>query len=59
LVKLRTDFGISDEEIETINERVKAEVEEAVKFADESPFPEDGELYKDVYVQQDYPFITD
>ena len=56
---MKTDFGISDKEIETISERVKTEVEESVKFADESPFPDDNELYKDVYVQQDYPFITD
>ena len=59
LVKLKADFGISDKEIETISERVKTEVDEAVNFADESPFPDDNELYKDVYVQQDYPFITD
>ena len=31
LAKLKNEFGISDEEIETINERVKAEVEEASK----------------------------
>jgi len=34
-------------------------VEAAVKFAEESPFPDDSEVYKDVYAQQDYPFITD
>jgi pyruvate dehydrogenase E1 component alpha subunit len=56
---LKEEFGVSDKEIDAISERVKAEVEEAVKFADESPFPDDNELYKDVYVQQDYPFITD
>ena len=38
---------------------IRWESDEAVKFADESPFPDDNELYKDVYVQQDYPFITD
>jgi pyruvate dehydrogenase E1 component alpha subunit len=59
LIKLKTNFGISDEEIETINARVKAEVEEAVKFADESPFPNDDEMYKDVYTEADYPFIMD
>ena len=35
LAKLKNDFGVSDDEIEAINERVKAEVEESVKFADE------------------------
>ncbi|HWH63993.1 MAG TPA: pyruvate dehydrogenase (acetyl-transferring) E1 component subunit alpha, partial [Ginsengibacter sp.] len=31
LAKLKNDFGVSDDEIEAINERVKAEVEESVK----------------------------
>jgi pyruvate dehydrogenase E1 component alpha subunit len=34
-------------------------VEESVKFAEESPWPDDSELLKDVYKQEDYPFITD
>jgi pyruvate dehydrogenase E1 component alpha subunit len=38
---------------------VRLEVEESVKFAEESPWPSDDELLKDVYVQQDYPFIVD
>ena len=57
--KLKEDFKISDENIEEIHDRVKAEVEESVKFAEESPLPDDDELYKDVYAQQDYPFIMD
>jgi pyruvate dehydrogenase E1 component alpha subunit len=59
LTKLKNNFGISDEEIEKINERVKTEVAESVKFADESPYPDDDEILKDVYAQQDYPFIMD
>jgi pyruvate dehydrogenase E1 component alpha subunit len=46
-------------DIEVIDERVRAEVEECVRFAEESPWPSDDELLKDVYVQQDYPFIMD
>jgi pyruvate dehydrogenase E1 component subunit alpha len=49
----------TEAEIEAINERVKAEVEECVTFAEESPWPADDELLKDVYVQEDYPFIVD
>jgi len=59
LEKLKNDFGVSEEEIEAINERVKAEVEESVKFAEESPLPSDDEMYKDVYAEDDYPFIMD
>lgn len=43
---------------EEIDTKIKALVEESVKFAEDSPYPEPGELYKDVYIQQDYPFIT-
>jgi pyruvate dehydrogenase E1 component alpha subunit len=34
-------------------------VEDSVTFAEESPFPDPSELYNDVYVQKDYPFIRD
>lgn len=49
----------SDEELEAIQERVKVEVDECVKFSEESPFPDASELYEDVYSQADYPFIND
>ncbi|MBN8787776.1 MAG: pyruvate dehydrogenase (acetyl-transferring) E1 component subunit alpha [Terrimonas sp.] len=57
--KLVNDFKVPESEIEVINDRVKAEVDESVKFAEESPWPSDDELLKDVYIQQDYPFIVD
>lgn len=49
----------SPEEIGAIDEKVKKEVDDCVKFAEESPWPNDDELYKDIYVQEDYPFIKD
>lgn len=49
----------SDEELEAIQTRVKEEVDECIKFSEESPFPEGKELYEDVYTQKDYPFITE
>ena len=49
----------TDQEIEAINARVEEEVEESVKFAEESPLPSDDELYKDVYAEEGYPFIVD
>jgi pyruvate dehydrogenase E1 component alpha subunit len=57
--KLLNDYQVSQEEIDAINERVRVEVEESVKFAEESPWPDDNELLKDVYIQQDYPFLQD
>ncbi len=59
LHKLKDDYKIAEKDIEVINERVKAQVEEAVQFAEESPWPDDSEVYKDVYIQEDYPFIKD
>ena len=41
------------EELDQIETEVAALMEEAVKFADESPLPEPLELYEDVYVN--YP----
>ncbi|WP_129020344.1 pyruvate dehydrogenase (acetyl-transferring) E1 component subunit alpha [Edaphocola flava] len=49
----------TEEEIEAINEKVKKEVDECVKFAEESPWPDISELYNHIYVQEDYPFIKD
>jgi len=49
----------SQEEIDAINKRVDAIVEESVKFAEESPWPGDDEVLKDIYVDANYPFITD
>lgn len=49
----------SEEEIKQIKSRVKKEIEEAVKFAEESPYPDPSALYEDNYVQEDYPFIRD
>lgn len=57
--KLLEVFGVKEEEIEAINERVRLEVEECVRFAEESPYPEADELLKDVYVDENYPFIVD
>ncbi|MDI3319069.1 pyruvate dehydrogenase (acetyl-transferring) E1 component subunit alpha [Pinibacter soli] len=49
----------TQEEIDEINKRVTDQVTEAVTFAEESPLPSDDEVLKDVYVDQNYPFIVD
>lgn len=49
----------SEKEIEEINNKIANEIEEAVKFADESDYPLGSELYDHNYVQKDYPFIMD
>lgn len=59
LKKIKENNWATDEEIEAIQDKVKQEVEESVKFAEESPWPDDSEVFKDIYVEDDYPFITD
>jgi pyruvate dehydrogenase E1 component alpha subunit len=49
----------TQEEIDAINKRVDEIVDESVKFAEESPWPDDSEVLKDVYIDQNYPFIVD
>lgn len=49
----------TDKQIENINAKVTELVLESVKFAEESPLPQGSELYEDVYVQKDYPFIKE
>ena len=49
----------TQKQIDAINDKVKSIVDEAVEFSENSPLPDDSELYKDIYVQQDYPFMTE
>jgi pyruvate dehydrogenase E1 component alpha subunit len=49
----------TEEEINVINKRVNDQVEDSVKFAESSPWPDDNEVLKDIYVDQNYPFIVD
>jgi pyruvate dehydrogenase E1 component alpha subunit len=49
----------TEEELAAIDAKIKSQVDEAVKFAEESPYPPAEEAYKDVYMQKDYPYIMD
>jgi len=42
--------------ITEIEEKVKGIVDESVKFAEESPWPQPEELFEDIYVDKNYPF---
>lgn len=44
-------------DLEAIDQKIKTIVAESVTFAEESKFPDASEAFKDVYVQEDYPFI--
>lgn len=49
----------TESEIQAIKDLIKAEIEEATLFAEESPLPDPSELYTDNYVDKDYPYMKD
>jgi pyruvate dehydrogenase E1 component alpha subunit len=55
---LESNFA-SAADLDQIDQKINLIVEESVRFAEESPWPDDSELLKDVYVDANYPFITD
>ena len=54
-----TNKFATEEELKAIDDKIAAIVEGSVKFAEESPWPDDSEVLKDVYMDQSYPFIVD
>jgi len=49
----------TESELKEIQDKIKAKVQESIEFAESSEYPDASELYNDVYVQEDYPFIQD
>jgi len=49
----------TEKELGEIDKRIDGVVNQSVKFAEESPWPDDSEVLKDVYIDQNYPFIVD
>ena len=49
----------TEEELKAIDDKIAGIVEASLKFAEESPWPDDSELLKDVYIDSSYPFIVD
>jgi pyruvate dehydrogenase E1 component alpha subunit len=49
----------SEKALEVMEDKIIEDVEASVEFAENSPLPDPSELFKDVYVEDDYPFIMD
>src|SRR4051812_39212791 len=49
----------TEKDLEAIDQKIVGIVEESVKFAEESKYPDPSEATKDVYAQQDYPYILE
>jgi|TARA_B110000438_G_scaffold36042_1_gene35798 pyruvate dehydrogenase E1 component alpha subunit len=50
---------LSQEEIESVDKNIKEQVKKSVEFAENSPYPNKEEIFSDIYVQKDYPFIKE
>lgn len=46
-------------DLDAIDEKINLVVEESVRFAEDSPWPNDDEVLKDVYIDSKYEFIVD
>ena len=49
----------SEKALELMEDKIIEDVEASVEFAENSPLPDPSELFKDVYVEDNYPFIMD
>ena len=57
--RILTNEIATQEELDAIDARIKQQVDESVKFAEESPWPKPEEAFEDIYVQSDYPFLRE
>lgn len=57
--RILTNGIATEEDLAAIDAKIKQIVEESVKFAEESPWPDPSEIFTDIYVEPDYPFIVD
>jgi pyruvate dehydrogenase E1 component alpha subunit len=49
---LKADELLTDQDIDETEKQIKEEIEEAVRFAEESPAPDASELFTDVYAEK-------
>jgi pyruvate dehydrogenase E1 component alpha subunit len=59
IVTMKQHGWIDDAGIEEMEAKIKAMVDESIQFAEDSPYPEPEELFKDVYAEPNYPFIKE
>ncbi len=58
LSMIKYKFG-NEAYFQKVEAKIKQQVLESVDFAEKSDFPKPEEIYNDVYVQEDYPFVKD
>ncbi len=50
---------VSEDKISEIESKIKDIVNHSVEFAENSAYPATDEVYKDIYTQEDYPYIIE
>ena len=55
---LKNKFA-TEEDLDKINKKVKELINESVQFSEDSPYPDPEDVFKDVYAQEDYPFLKE
>ena len=49
----------TEKQLDEISVRIKKKIEDAIKFAEESPFPKPEDMYNEIYAEPNYPFIKE
>lgn len=49
----------TEKELDEMDAKIKEDVKECVKFSEESAWPDPKEALRDVYMQEDYPYIVE
>ena len=49
----------TDKQLDEISLKIKKKIEDAIKFAEESPLPKPEDMYNEIYAEPNYPFIKD
>ena len=49
----------TQEDLDKMEAEILAEINASVEFAENSNYPDASKIFKDVYVEADYPFILD
>ncbi len=50
---------LSKDDIDIIDKKIKDQIKNSVEFSEKSPYPGKEDVYTDIYVQKDYPFLKE
>lgn len=56
---IRANKFATEKQLEAIQDKIKKQIEDAIKFAEESPLPQPEDMYNEIYAEPNYPFIKE